>query len=942
MTTPREPPVSPTNLKAPPAEPAGHVADLAPPSTSPKLIISDEADAFDHEVINTYPYMIAKTYLELVNERDPRLRCKLMVDTFTALLKLWAVQMASEYFRAPDVRDVGVNKTLQRDLSRPLISAWNLLIFKALPVLKDAQVRLFAPELERCYQKLESECKDRFIISQAYSDAEGKTQTRAKKLGKIMAMINYRNSLAHGFNQSKKQAKRDLKTYLPLLREILRESRFITRYPLYLSVNTEGLDVGQVEARRLMGARPDDRTMTITVPLGTDRDAQLFLLNEADGDLLPLFTFLVADYAEEGTLPGLNEDVFLFEGTTKNTVIYISAHGEHTEQAHRLEMWRALLKRKSLELRALDARKLNLDTLKSATQFISDRALEALTQSGKYLRDASVKRPDLQAHLDTFEAGRYTGFLLGGESGIGKSTLLAQWVEERLAQGDAVAFYRASALSDVHVGKRLLRDLGMSQYFFEDFLALCAPLFAESERRLYLVIDALNEFSGRLPDLLSQLESLVQQCQTYPWMRLVMSVRDSSYQRVSSQSKLGHRGLRPYYTIELDLGAEKVLTPLVSLLPLKVDDLEPMVEGYRDYLQPDPDDPELPGHYRFRPLTAFSELDPQGTTRLLCKHPLMARLILEAFHRRPLPSHLHYDHAMSLYLERVIVEQGRPEGAFPERKRFLSQLTAALDTLGRDAISRDQLIEQPALRAAMLNPQRDSVYVQLIELGVLLEEWEGDLCQVRFAFDRLFEYFLAERHDPKVNSPLEIKALIERSLRFPSLFGAVDSILMRACEQSREQLFVDLLALDFDDDVEVRSLVIKLCKDMLLQLQANGHPVFQRIIESLPDDPSITDVELLMMLCDTLSLRGEVDALSTCLEVLVKEAQLLKDDTLIGAGLLRLGKFHMLQGCNDQAMETLAQAADYASSAQDLKLGARVMLRQGEHGLWIAKATIFD
>lgn len=40
-------------------------------------------DSFDMEVLSSYPYPIAKTYQSFVNEKDPRLRCKLLVDTFT-------------------------------------------------------------------------------------------------------------------------------------------------------------------------------------------------------------------------------------------------------------------------------------------------------------------------------------------------------------------------------------------------------------------------------------------------------------------------------------------------------------------------------------------------------------------------------------------------------------------------------------------------------------------------------------------------------------------------------------------------------------------------------------------------------------------------------------------------------------------------------------------
>ena len=96
-----------------------------------------QRDPFDDEVIREYPYPIAKTYQDFINEQDPRQKCKLMVDTFTSVLKLWALQTASEYLQAQDVKDPNVNQTLARDFARPLISAWNLMLFRALPVLEE-------------------------------------------------------------------------------------------------------------------------------------------------------------------------------------------------------------------------------------------------------------------------------------------------------------------------------------------------------------------------------------------------------------------------------------------------------------------------------------------------------------------------------------------------------------------------------------------------------------------------------------------------------------------------------------------------------------------------------------------------------------------------------------------------------------------------------------
>jgi len=188
-----------------------------------------EFTSFEQEVVSAYPYIIARPFSDLLSETDPRMKCKLMVDTFTAILKYMSLQLASEYIRAPELKDVQIHQTLTKDLSRPLISAWNLLIARSLPVFKDKGIRLFSPEIKNAYEKLESKCKDPFLVTQSYSDENGNIKNKTKKLGKIQALINYRNGLAHGFNQSKERAQKEFDEYYPLLAEILKEVRYISR-----------------------------------------------------------------------------------------------------------------------------------------------------------------------------------------------------------------------------------------------------------------------------------------------------------------------------------------------------------------------------------------------------------------------------------------------------------------------------------------------------------------------------------------------------------------------------------------------------------------------------------------------------------------------------------------------------------------------------------------
>ncbi len=898
----------------PPFTPASATeSPLATPEPAAELPSS--ADDLDREVVATFPYPVAKPYLDFLEEQDPRLRCKLLVDTFTSILKVWALIVASEYLRAPDVKDAQVHKTLVRDLARPLISAWSLLLQRALPVLNDAKITPFAPELARAYEALETKCKQRFAVTETYIDDAGIPQSRTKKLGKIQALIAYRNGLAHGFNQSPKQAQRDLDTYLPLLREVLRAARFLARYPLW-HVGHGKRGTGSAQGHRLMGARPSSTLEPVDAIDLDPRISPLFLRNEATGEVLPLFAFFDVHEVEDGGLPGLGRDVFLFEGNTKTTVIYVSTTGEHAEKAARFAHWQALLVAKAVNVELLSSETLTLDALRAASRRIADQALDALVQSGKYLREASVDREDLKKHFDMFEAGKYGAFVLGGESGIGKSTLLARYVEKRRDAGDAVAFYRASALPSAEIGARLLRDIGLTGMYFEDFLAAAAPLFRESDGRFLLVIDGINEFGAEVAELVRQIDALVQQASGHDWFRVVGSVRDSAYQRLPVDARFGASGLGRYLTVEEDRGGEKERTPVVALRPIATEHVEALYEAYRSYRQKDPDDPESSGLHRFRPVTAFGDLTAAGSTRTLLRSPLMARLVLEAFHRRTLPADLRSDQAMRLYLEQVVVENGD----FPKRRQFLTAMVREFDKASSDTMSRDTLMRAPSkdLRDALMNPQRDSAYVQLVELGVLLEEWDGDACNVRFAFDRLFEFLLGELHDPRVQTADEALSLAARAASFKSLRGALDAIFGRACEQGREAMLIELLDRSaLYEDAAVRTLVQEIATTLMVRLSREKDSAFDRIIDEMPKSATAVDVEVLLSVATRLATLGEVAALDRMLGPLETEARALGDGPLLVKALIRAGNRATTTGDLASAVARYNEAREVAERSHD-------------------------
>jgi tetratricopeptide (TPR) repeat protein len=907
--------VRPGVADIPEGEPISDPVPEQVPTAVPVVVPEQEAqrDPFDDEVINEYPYPIARTYLDFISEKDSRQKCKLMVDTFTSVLKLWALQTASEYLQERDVKDPNVNQTLARDFARPLISAWNLMLFRALPVLEEAGIEPFAPELREAYKQLETKCQEKFILESEYEDAEGNIKKKKSKLAVIQALIKYRNSLAHGFNQSPAAAKKDLDTYVPLFTKVLKAGRFMKNYPLYY-IDT---DDDQDTVYRLMGTKPQ-KIKDTELDVKIDKNlSPLFMHSLKSDQSLPLFSFFDVGSSDDGqNIPGLGKDVLLFEGNTKSAVIYVSSTGGHFEKQSRMKYWKELLAEKAIEVKVLDPRKVNMETLKTAANRVTYESISKLISSGKYLREATVGRPDLEEHMANYEAGDYRGFILGGDTGIGKSTLFARYVEERQAKEDVVLFYRASALVSTDLSARILRDMGAKNMFLEDLLSFLDDLFKEQETcRFRVVIDAVNEHPKDVAEFVRTIDQIVVQAESYPWFRLVASVRNSAYERLPSDARFAASDGAKYYLIEEQRGTEIIETPVVSLTPIGKDLIPSMYEKYRDFQFKDPDDPEAPGVYRFRPKTQFNELNQDGSTAALMSHPMMMRIILSAYHRKPLPDQLHYDDVMKLYLEDVIEEKNSTSGSFPERKAFLKNLVKEMDKQESDSITRDDLYSVPALVPAMSNLQKDSPYVQLLDLGVILEEWDDD-CYVRFCFDRLLEFMLAELHEKKIQSDDDIVQLAARANTFRNLQGALSILLLRSCHSGESDKVVG--ALDLCDPGKegvmnpAQEVLISSVCDLFEHLALSKDPVLDKILEQLPSDPSVTDVQLLFKVFDRLFLIGEVDISEKVVDTAYAEAKVMTDDGLMSEALFRKAQYLVLKGERPEALAALNKAESLA------------------------------
>ena len=855
------------------------VARRATTGAARRQLALEQADELDQAVVRTLPYPIASAHLAYLSEADARQRCWRLVDVFTAVVKTWALLLTSEYLSSTVVNDARVDEALAQQLSRPLLSSWVTLVDSALAAFERAKVPLFAPEIGPAWKRLRREAS--VLLSVGPDEERAGRRHYDQPYAAVDALLKYRNVLAHGFGHADRRARDDLKQYDRVLRQVLEESRFLCGYGLYAIL--DGRNPERALVTRLVGAidAPAETAMSIgSIDL---RTSPMFLRNEASGALQSLYAFFDFGKTPEGAtgIPGLeSKDVFVFERNSKKSIVYVSAEGDETENAERLGLWRKLLGGKSIDV-SVSKDPLDMDRLRAFAGRVTRATHEPLIESGKFLPEITKRRAVLEGLFNRFEDGDNRGLVLVGESGSGKTTLLAHEAQERMSAAngrDVVLFYRASALTVKResLTKRVLRDLGLDRSEYKDitaFLQGADSSFKRAGARLWVLVDALNEHPDDLLFMARSFDDLVKNMENFGWCRAVATIRKNAFDRLVTMPGAGQSEAR---TFAFGAGGGRYLrdpdthATTVELAPLSLDEVGDLYEAYRKYRH---SDAATSGGAAllFCPTKAFAEFSPEASTVQYMRNPLRMRLLLAAYNGADLRDDVDDGEALALYREKVVLDgmrQGSP------REVFLDGVVALLDSQQRDRAFNSELNDLERKIMGAKGRGRESPYQQLIDLGVLLVEWdrEGD-CRVRFAFDNFLEYLLFRRYgtDQSADSVLD---LAERATGFPSYRGALGFILQRFAASGAGAVIAEA----FDrchNEHPARAVLVDVAATVFSRLARSHVQQYVSVLETLGVPPSECDVEVLLKAADRMMRERHYERADKALRVAEVEAAAL-------------------------------------------------------------------
>ncbi|MEI7644237.1 MAG: protein kinase [Chloroflexales bacterium] len=421
---------------------------------------------------------------------------------------------------------------------------------------------------------------------------------------------------------------------------------------------------------------------------------------------------------------------------------------------------------------------------------------------GTYIPEAYVERAVAEAELAAFLAGPSGAMLLLGDSGVGKTCLLAHWAAALRESGDAVLLYRCGGSLGPEIDREIARDLGreLPDLLLGD-LNQIAQLAAAARKHLVIIFDALNEYrSGAQagPEaLLKQIDGLVGRVAN-AHLRIVISCNSATWAQLDRAGATRLFWGAYHYTSDGE--------PSLRLEPFVPAELALAYERYRRFFQIQTPLESLPLHLRER-----------------LRKPLLLRMLAESYRDSPVA-------VASRGLNLGIFRRFFDERVRQRREQlFIEELAGEVLRRGQAAVPIRDLARNAQMRADLLSDEPDSAYTRLLDGGIL-SELNGDLLageMVGFAYAEVGAYVLA-RHILREGVARDgigavIGGLLAQVRSFPLAWDVARTALLIYRQPDG---FAELAQ---SPDVELRELVV----ESLVELYADEPVAASELIKQL-------------------------------------------------------------------------------------------------------------
>ncbi|MGO4289300.1 hypothetical protein [Chitinophaga sp. RAB17] len=419
--------------------------------------------------------------------------------------------------------------------------------------------------------------------------------------------------------------------------------------------------------------------------------------------------------------------------------------------------------------------------LKSKADAVSHYTILTLKNRSGIAYPYTVHRPFCNAHIEKFLESDYAATALIAPSGWGKSLALVHLAEhcwfgkEARYKRDVCWFIHAHA-----AGSLLLKGFSLSSWLDnqmnlgngENFREYFSSHFDKKGGRLILIIDGFDEIAvagEKLRLLYSKLEDFVYSNDLYPWVKVILSIRSSTWAEIFQHSQQYPAFRRYWY-----LGAEMDEETNINMPRLTEQEVKSILYNHQ-----------------FDPATVrlFSENFLQKL-----RYPYYLQLFCQL---NSGPDQTFVDEHLSLFeiVSRFIQNRVFNSQSNSFKIKIIEKLLTLLD-LGRTGIYTDKnlLLTQ--------NAELFPAYKELLADNILVEE---NLSQeimfnvkVRFAHTMLLEYFVAmhylKQNGQEINEGL-LMAILDHLPQSPYRIGVFRWLLRYAINHAQIDGIIKMLHL---------------------------------------------------------------------------------------------------------------------------------------------------
>jgi len=782
-------------------------------------------------IINSYPYVIAYPFEQMLLEDEGRNKLELLAYTFLNGMKFWGLVIASEYFQSP-LKSAKINEHFRNNLYQPSYGNWNGFLRETITVLDKENVKINFPEFIKAYKEIETgKSAPKYKAESPYTNEDGQIAWKKSELTAIGALINFRNRyLGHGLPLSKQEYSNLFNTIYPVLLDFLKSLLFTAELQLirhegdkhYLLKGTKVLPMDSREKLSIVEAQ-------VLIQDGKERHL----------NLLPFYIL------PKQFISGVDKraEVMIYEQNTGSRVVFFSPESIKAEESGPILERIQLLIQEKEKTAPCSPEEFTRYYVQQWTAEHNEKTLAGLKREKKVLEGIYQNRMEAENVLSTWFEAESSLLAVSADAGSGKTNLLAYMHSQYEKLGLPSLFIRAARCNAAN-WEDILRAIwnASDTINLTDFVASNY----HSRSPIMVLVDGGNEHHSPIPFL----ESICEFLQSIPAgsMKVVLSWRsatvgqmpaipDSMASFVYSVTKRDEQGILAINALRL-VGMNKL-----------------EIEGaWNKYF--------TNKNFRCKPNFEFADLIVADSSLVEeLSNPLLLRMFMELFHAKGLPkSSKGTINLWALWWSKVEENQ--------EEADYLKDLSRELIKRQSLQISLDDLFDHPTLGESAKNIQIDSPHQQVLRKGIISQYFIDDTLQVAFTMEAALYYVASlDIHSDNLETISLNRGMWQESIKF--------FIWRIATSDNNEILFEKADDKDFPSDLLVKGLAESLiCHGTTSTL------------EKLLSRPSARDFEILGKSMDLLSEKRPGEREQRATEIL--QHLLMHDVSLNSVFILKL------------------------------------------------------